>query len=166
MKSLAGTLNSTDENEKQTIYFLSHQRSQYMCQTQYMFYIRFFVGFRLTEGFFTHVSDVTITGEGLQILTFTRHVCPSSSEGSLACHIYCETGHPFIMVISEPWHSHLLPSIWQLSCPYLFLNLSLSRLGFDHTTFRMRGYSSNQMFHHGGSKWVWSKDDQGKGYQN
>ena len=28
------------------------------------------------------------------------------------------------MVISEdPWHSHLLPSIWQSSCHYLFLRL-------------------------------------------
>ena len=26
---------------------------------------------------------------------------------------YCDTGHPFKMVISEgPWHSHLLPRIW------------------------------------------------------
>ena len=29
----------------------------------------------------------------------------SGGEGSLACHTYCDTGHPFIMVISEgPWH--------------------------------------------------------------
>ena len=38
----------------------------------------------------------------------------------LACHTYCDMGHPFIMVISEdPWHSHLLPSVWQWSCHYL-----------------------------------------------
>ena len=30
----------------------------------------------------------------------------------LQCHTYCDTRHPFIMVISEdPWHSHLLPSV-------------------------------------------------------
>ena len=35
-----------------------------------------------------------------------------SNEGSLACHTYCDTGRPFIMVISEdPWLSHLLPSV-------------------------------------------------------
>ena len=35
-----------------------------------------------------------------------RHSWPLSSEGSLACHTYCVTGPPFIMVISEdPWHS-------------------------------------------------------------
>ena len=51
-------------------------------------------------------------GERLQILTFARYSWPLSGEGSLACHTYCVTGHPFIMVISEdPWHSHLLPSI-------------------------------------------------------
>ena len=35
---------------------------------------------------------VTITGEGLQILTYTRHCWPLSSEGSLSCHTYCDTG--------------------------------------------------------------------------
>ena len=46
-------------------------------------------------------GDVTITGEGLQILTRHAHLWPWSSEDSLACSIYCDTGHPFIMVISE-----------------------------------------------------------------
>ena len=54
---------------------------------------------------FHSYGDITtmaaaITGEGLQILTnYARHLWPLSSEGSLACHIYCDTGHPFIMVI-------------------------------------------------------------------
>ena len=57
-------------------------------------------------------KDVTIADERLQILTYARHLEQLSSEGSLACHIYCDTGHPFIMVISEdPWHSPLLPSV-------------------------------------------------------
>ena len=56
--------------------------------------------------------EVTIAGEGLQILSHARHSLPLSSEGSLACHTYCGTGYPFIMVISgDPWHSHLPPSI-------------------------------------------------------
>ena len=40
-------------------------------------------------------------------------------------------GHPFIMVISEdPWHSHLLPSVLQWSCHYLFWRIyDPSRLG-------------------------------------
>ena len=42
-----------------------------------------------------------ITGEGLQNLTYSRHSWLLNSEGSLARHIYCDMGHPFIMVISE-----------------------------------------------------------------
>ena len=44
------------------------------------------------------------------IFTYARHSWPLSSEGSLTCHTYCDTGLRFIMVISEdPWHAHLLP---------------------------------------------------------
>ena len=50
---------------------------------------------------FHSFGDVTINGEGLQILTFTRHSYTLSSEGSLTYHTYCDTGLPFIMVISE-----------------------------------------------------------------
>ena len=60
----------------------------------------------------------------LQILTCAWHLWPLSSEGSLAFHTYDDTGHPFIMVISEdPWHSHLLPNVWQWNCHYLFSRL-------------------------------------------
>ena len=34
-------------------------------------------------------GDVTITGEGLIIFTYARHLWPLSSESSLACHPYC-----------------------------------------------------------------------------
>ena len=72
--------------------------------------------FRPTQEFFT-----TITDERLQILTCAGHLWPLSSEGSLACHNYYYTGHPFIMVTSEDlWHSHLLPSVWQRSSPDMF----------------------------------------------
>ena len=70
--------------------------------------------------------------EGLQILTNAWHSWPMSSEGSLRCHIYCDTGHPFILVISEDsWHSHLIPSAWQLNCHYLFYDLGLSSHAHD-----------------------------------
>ena len=55
-------------------------------------------------------------------LTYARHSWLLSWEGSLGCHTYCDTGHPFITVFSEdPWQSHLLPNIWQWSCHNLFL---------------------------------------------
>ena len=75
----------------------------------------------LSEGFLSHLSifqshgHVTITSDGLQILTYDRHSWSLISDGSLVCHSYTVTpGHPFKMVISEDsWHSHFLPSIWQ-----------------------------------------------------
>ena len=58
------------------------------------------------------IWSVTFAGEGLQILTYARHSLPLSSEDFLVCDIYCDTGHPFIMIISnDQWHSHLLPSV-------------------------------------------------------
>ena len=38
---------------------------------------------------FHSYGDVTITGEGLIIFTYARHLWPLSSESSLACHAYC-----------------------------------------------------------------------------
>ena len=62
------------------------------------------------ERFYSY-GDVIITGEEQHILTYAWHSWSLSSEGSLACHDICDTGHSFIMVISEdPRHSHLLPS--------------------------------------------------------
>ena len=69
-----------------------------------------------------HSWKINIIGEGL--LTYARHSWPLGSKGSLVYHTYCDTGHLFIMVISEdPWHLRLLPSVWQWSCQYLFLPL-------------------------------------------
>ena len=69
--------------------------------------------FRPIWEIFTHLE--TITSE--RLATY-GHL---SVRGSLACHNYCDTGHPFIMVISEDlWHSQLMSSAWQWSCNYLF----------------------------------------------
>ena len=41
---------------------------------------------------------------------------------SLVCHTFCDMGDSFLMVISQdPWHSHLIPSVWQWSCHHLFI---------------------------------------------
>ena len=84
----------------------------------------------LTRNIFHPYGDVNIIGEGLQILTYAKHSLPLSSEGSWACHNYCDTGHPFIMVIPEyPWQSRLLPRVYQWSCHFLFLRLRSVRGG-------------------------------------
>ena len=89
----------------------------------------FVCGFTSHLGNFHSNVDVTFNSEGLQILTYTQHSWPSTSEDSLACYTYCETGQPVILVISEdPWHSHLLSSAWQCSC---FNDLGLSRPGIE-----------------------------------
>ena len=36
-------------------------------------------------------------------LTYTRNSCQLDSECSSACHTYCDTGHPFIIVTSNKW---------------------------------------------------------------
>ena len=63
---------------------------------------------------------------------------------SLKCQTYCDTRHPFIIVISENlWHSRLLPSVWQYSCHWLF-----SCHGCDsNTQSSMRGERPNQLLH-------------------
>ena len=55
----------------------------------------------------------------------TYTVWPLSSDGSLTCNTYCDTGHPGHLRGSVTWHSHqnVLPSVWQWSCHYLFLRL-------------------------------------------
>ena len=40
-------------------------------------------GFSSHSRMFHSYGDVTMTGEGLQILTYTRHLWPLSNEGSL-----------------------------------------------------------------------------------
>ena len=69
-----------------------------------------------SRDFHSH-RDVTITGEGLRILTCARHLWPLSSEGFLACNTY-KLQHG-VSVISG--HIHVLPSVWQveLSLPVL-----------------------------------------------
>ena len=42
-----------------------------------------------------------VTGEGLQILTYTRHSRLLDSEDSSGFNTYSGMGHPFMMVISE-----------------------------------------------------------------
>ena len=84
----------------------------------------------------------------LQIfLTYTRHSWPLSSEGSSACHTYCDTGHPFIMdnSLSSPrtrdthTYCRAFSSGAVTTC---FYDLGLSRLGFEHPTYRLRGQHS------------------------
>ena len=71
-----------------------------------------------TRDIFTHS---TIISEKLQLLTYARYLWPLSCEGPEACHTYCGTLHPLVMVIFyDPWLSHLLLSVYHWIRHYLF----------------------------------------------
>ena len=99
---------------------------------EWNFVCLFIWGFTSLSRMFHSYGDITINDEGAS--NYDLYSAHMASEGSLAWHTYCDTGHPFIMVISEdPWHSHLLRA---------FGSGGLSRLGFEHPNFRMRGKRS------------------------
>ena len=99
----------------------------------------FVSSFSSTMMIFQAYEDVTIIGEKLQILTYTRHLWPLNSKVSLAWHTYCGTGYPFIIVtFVNPWHSHLLPNVVSGAVTTCFNDLGLSRLGFEHLIY-LRG---------------------------
>ena len=92
---------------------------------------------------FHSCGEVTIAGEGLQILTDDRHSWPLNREGSLTCHTCSDTGLPFRMVIFEdPCHSYLLPNVWQWSGHNMFLRLRSVATGNRTPISHMRGERS------------------------
>ena len=104
------------------------------------FFFGFFFGvfclfgvYRPTRELFTHIHMETsiLPVKGLQILTYARHSWPLSSESSLACHTYCDTGHPFIMVIYEDTHA-FCRAFSNGDVTTSFYDLGLSQLGFEH----------------------------------
>ena len=56
-------------------------------------------GFMSQSSIFCSYGYVTIAGEGLHSFTYARHSWPLSTDGSLACYVYCDKGHQLIMVI-------------------------------------------------------------------
>ena len=111
-------------------------------------YLRVFIPL---ENFFTHMETSAIPMKGLQILTYARHSWPYHNEGTLACHTCCDIGPPFIIVISEDPSSpktHKMHTYCRAfssgAVATCFYDLCLSRLGFEHPTFRMRNELSNR----------------------
>ena len=88
------------------------------------------------------INDVIMAGKGFQILSYTRHSQPLSSEGFLACHTYCDKEE-------SVYNSHLRGpitltpiTVQQWSRPSLFLRLDLLQLGFEHPNFCLQGAPS------------------------
>ena len=66
-----------------------------------------------------------------------------SSEGSLACHTCCDTGHPFLRSSPRTRDIHTCCRAFGSGTVTTCVNdLGLSRPGFEHPTFRMRGERS------------------------
>ena len=65
-----------------SIFYISQTGRLFVC----CLFVCLFVCFSSHSRIFHLNGDVTIAGEGLQILTNARHSWPLSKEGSLACH--------------------------------------------------------------------------------
>ena len=103
----------------------------------------------LSSQIFQSHGDVTIAGEGLQILAYAWHSWPLSSEGSLACpHLLWYRASVYIIVISEYRDTHTYCRAFSSGA---VTTLGLSRLGFEHPTFNLRGQRSNPLRHCHGS---------------
>ena len=109
----------------------------------YVLNIRF-VCLHPNREFFTHMDTSPLPVKGCK-LTYTRHSWPLDSEGSLACHTYCDTGHPFIILRDTHTCCRAFSSGAVTTC---FYDLVLTRLGFERTSFRVRGQRSNLLLHH------------------
>ena len=90
------------------------------------------------ERIFHSYGDVTIAGEGLQILTYAWRSWPLSSEG----YTYCDKSLPFIMVIPEdPWHSVCWRAFGSGAVDYTCLyDLGLQRPGIDINLKKINKY--------------------------
>ena len=67
-------------------------------KTQNVLFVCMFGVFVPLENFFSNMETPPLPTKGCKFYTYTRHL---SSEGSLACQTYCDTGYPFIMVVSK-----------------------------------------------------------------
>ena len=97
-----------------------------------LLFFLFLCGFSSHLRFFHSYGDVTIAGEGLQIFT-ARHSWPLSSIGSLACHIYCGTGHPFIMFIRSGAVTTYFFRLRSVAAGIRTLNLPLAKRTLEPT---------------------------------
>ena len=105
----------------------------------------FFFCFCPTQKFFTCMETSPLPGKGCKFLPMlgTHGHWSSSIEGSFACHTYCDTRYPFITVISEdPCTKTYCRAFSSGAVTTCFYDLGMSRLGFEHLTFRLRGQRS------------------------
>ena len=72
-----------------------------LCMKLYYLLVCLFGVYRLTRYFFTNMETSPLPMKSCKFFTYAGHSWQLSCEGSLTCHTYCDTGHPFKMAISE-----------------------------------------------------------------
>ena len=99
------------------------------------------IGFWFEDLFvvFHSYGDVTITGEGLQMFTYTRYSWPWNSGGSLACHTCSDRGIALQWLSLRTRDTHTYCKAFNNGAvATCFYDWGLLRLGFKHPTFRFQ----------------------------
>ena len=104
--------------QKRTLYLPVAKRAPY----------HYAIKLKIIKWIFHSYWDVAITGEELLILTYTRQL------GFLNVpHLLRHVISVYKVISEDPWHSHLLPSVWQWNCQCLF-----ERLGSNAARIRKK----------------------------
>ena len=124
-----------------------------MQRYDYTMFSLFIWGFSSHSRIFHSYGDVTITSEGLQLLTYAQHSWPLSSEGSLACHTTVTPGICLYWSSPRTRNTHTLcQAFGSGAVTTCYYDLGLLRLGFKHPPFHLRGEHSNPLCHCCGEK--------------
>ena len=110
-------------------------------------FVWFFSHSRISHSY----GDITITGEGFSNFDLCSVLMAIEQWGFYSVPHLLWHGASVYMVISEdPWHSYLLPRLSSGAVTTCFNDLGLSRLGFEHPTFRLWGERSKSQCHRRG----------------
>ena len=108
---------------------------------------KLFEVFRPTREFFTHMETLPLPVKGCKCWLCSPPG-PLSSEGSLACPTYCDTGHPFITLsnLRGPMKLTAFADRYAVELSLPVFTTKVYRL-----EFRLRGKRSNPLRHRWGS---------------
>ena len=115
-----------------TVKFSHHIASNLLFETiislVYLFVcLEFFVALDLLH----YLETSTFLEKGCKYSTCSALMTVAQLGFFSALHLLFKTVIP-----EDPWHSHLMPSVWQWSCHNLFNDLGLSQLRFEHASLR------------------------------
>ena len=101
-------------------------------------FVCFFGGYRHSVEFFTHMETLPLPVKGCKLWPMLGTLGHWAVRIINVPHQLRQGPMVLMVIISEnPWHSHLLPSVWQWSCYFLFLRLTSVATG-DRTPIEPR----------------------------